>query len=525
MIPGKTYTSEDFLRIAWRRKWVILIPFLVASVATYVIVKRLPNRYQSKTLILVVPQRVPDSYVHSTVSAPIEDRLRSMKEQILSRSRLERVVEDFNLYTDERRRLNMEDVVEKMRREIVVDTVKGDSFTVGYTADNSRVAMQVTRRLASMFIEESLLDRVVLAEGTSKFLESQLEDARQRLIAHEKKLAAYRERYAGELPTQLQSNLQIEHSAETQLQSIIESINRDRDRKLLQERLLADAQSTEPSAAPAVLSAAVTPAGMSAAEQLEIARNTLRDLELRLKPAHPDIARARRAVHELELKVTVDKAQPATKDVAAPSPTAAQIAQRNRTRELNLEIQNLDEQIARKQAEQRRLENVIATYQHRIAAVPTHESELTELMRDYETLQKSYESLLSRKEDSKIAANLERRQIGEQFKIIDPALEPEKPVSPKRMQLDILGAAIGLALGLGLAALLEYLDTSLKTEEDVVEALMLPVLALIPMMTNESDARQQQRRRVIISCVVGALVLISVAAATAWKLDAARWIR
>jgi hypothetical protein len=146
-------------------------------------------------------------------------------------------------------------------------------------------------------------------------------------------------------------------------------------------------------------------------------------------------------------------------------------------------------------------------------------------MRDYETLQKSYESLLSRKEDSKIAANLERRQIGEQFKIIDPALEPEKPVSPKRMQLDILGAAIGLALGLGLAALLEYLDTSLKTEEDVVEALMLPVLALIPMMTNESDARQQQRRRVIISCVVGALVLISVAAATAWKLDAARWIR
>src|SRR5713101_7690794 len=143
MIPGKAYTSEDFLRVAWRRKWVILIPFVVLSAATYGIVKRLPNRYQSTTLILVVPQRVPDSYVHSTVSAPIEDRLRSMKEQILSRSRLERVVEDFNLYTKERRQSSMEDIVEKMRREIVVDTVKGDSFTVSFTAGDARVAMQV----------------------------------------------------------------------------------------------------------------------------------------------------------------------------------------------------------------------------------------------------------------------------------------------------------------------------------------------------------------------------------------------
>jgi len=525
MIPGKTYTAEDFLRIAWRRKWVIAIPFVVASVATYVIVKHLPNRYQSKTLILVVPQRVPDSYVHSTVSAPIEDRLRSMKEEILSRSRLERIVEDFNLYPDERRRSTMEDVVEKMRREIVVDTVKGDSFTVSYTAGDARVAMRVTERLAAMFIEESLRDRVVLAEGTNQFLESQLEDARQRLVAHEKKLEVYRERYAGELPTQLQSNLQIEHNAETQLQSIIESTNRDRDRKLLQERLLADTRSTDsppPAAAPA---ATALPAGMSAAEQLETARNTLRDLELRLKPAHPDIARARRAVHELELKVTAEAAKPDTKDSPAPALTAAQVAQRNRARELTLEIQNLDDQIARKQTEQRRLETVIATYQQRIAAVPTHESEMTELMRDYATLQKTYESLLSRKEDSKIAANLERRQIGEQFKILDPAVEPVRPVSPQRMQLDIMGAVLGLAFGLGLAALLEYLDTSLKTEEDVVEALTLPVLALIPMITNETDARQQQRRRLVMSCVVGALMLTFAAAVMAWKLDAARWVR
>ena len=526
MIPGKTYTAEDYLRILWRRKWVILVPFIVVSVATFLVVKHLPNRYKSETLILVVPQRVPDSYVHSTVSAPIEDRLRSMKEQILSRSRLEQVVQEFNLYAKERRNLSVEDVIEKMRKEIVVDTVKGDSFTVSYTADEARVAMRVTARLASMFIEESLHDRVKLAEGTNVFLESQLEDARQRLVAHEKKLESYRERYAGELPAQLASNLQIAQSAETQLQSIIESVNRDRDRKLLQERILADAghaaDLTGTLSAPAGTSVA---AGTSTVEQLDLARKTLRDLELRLKPAHPDISRARRAVHELEIQATEEASKrPDEKNAPAIPLTAAQLVQRNRLREVQLEIQNLDEQIVRKQAEQRRLESVIATSQLRIAAVPTHESELTELMRDYQTLQKTYESLLSKKEDSQISANLERRQIGEQFKILDPPHEPERPISPNRPLFDAIGAIVGLALGLGIAALLEYLDSSLKTEEDVLQALMLPVLALIPLMTTSAEDRSRHRKRLLLTCVAAALMLTS-AMAAAWKLDAVRWLR
>jgi polysaccharide chain length determinant protein (PEP-CTERM system associated) len=526
MIPGKTYTQDDFLRIGWRRKWLVLIPLVVASVATYAVVKRLPNLYQSKTLILVVPQRVPDSYVHSTVSAPIEDRLRSISEQILSRSRLERIVQDFNLYVEERQRLTMEDVVDRMRRDIGVETVKGDSFTVSYTSGDARVAMEVTQRLASMFIEESLRDRVKLAEGTNQFLESQLADARQRLVDHEEKLAKYRERYDGELPTQLESNIQIAHTAETQLQSIVESINRDRDRKLLQERLLADMRQTtdvqpaSPTTAPAEPSAL---GGTSVVEQLELARNSLRDLELRLKPEHPDIVRSARAVRELEAKVAAQALKrPVSKDAASPPATPAQVAQRNRLREIQLEIQNLDEQIARKQTEQGRLEAVIATYQRRIAAVPSHESELTELMRDYESTQKTYVSLLGKKEDAKISENLERRQIGEQFKILDPAREPEKPISPKRLKLDMMGAAFGLAFGLGLTVLLEYLDSSLKSEDDVVQALMLPVLALIPLMASGGDDKHSRKRRaLVLSCVAAAVVLMS--AAAAWKLDAIRW--
>jgi polysaccharide chain length determinant protein (PEP-CTERM system associated) len=524
MIPGKKYTADDYLRIAWRRKWFILVPFLVLSSATFVVVKRLPNQYRSQTTILVVPQRVPDSYVRATVTASIDDRLRSISEEILSRARLERIIQDYNLYVDLRATSPLESVVERMRRDISVDPLKGGTtFTIAYTSADAVVARSVTQTLATMFIEGNLRDRVVLADGTSQFLESQLEDARQRLIAHERKLETYREKYAGELPSQLETNIHVVQNAEVRVQSIGESINRDRDRKLLQERLLADLEAAD-TAATAPATGPVRPDAVAAADPLEEARATLVELQIRLKPEHPDVVRAKRALAQLEAQGDREKSGPRPSGGRATRMTPAEALQRNKARELQLEIQNLDRQIAAKHAEQERLNEVIATYQRRIAAVPTHESEMTELMRDYETLQKTYTSLLGRREESKTAADLERRQIGEQFKILDPAREPERPISPQRPQLYAMGTIVGLVLGLGLAGLLEYRDTSLKTEDDVVQTLALPVLALIPTMGAMAvDDGWRKRRLVMISCA--ATIALFLSAFAAWKLDVLRWVR
>jgi polysaccharide chain length determinant protein (PEP-CTERM system associated) len=521
MIPGKTYTAEDYLRIAWRRKWIILVPFIVIATGTFAVVKHLPNRYRSETTILIVPQRVPDSYVRSTVTATIDDRLRSLREQILSRSRLERIIDSHNLYIDMRQKSSLEDVVERMRADIEVDPMKGGtSFVIAYTSGDAKVARWVTETLARMFIEENVRDRVVLADGTSQFLESQLEDARERLIAHEKKLEQYREKFAGELPSQLDTNIQIVRNVEQRVQALGESINRDRDRKLLQERLLADLQAAEASASvPVAVKGEPSPA-----DELSAAHTTLTELKLRLKPEHPDLIRAQRAVVQLQQKVDRDKGRREPSEVRPVRLTAAEVAQANKQRELQMEIQNLDRQIAQKQAEQQRLNADIVSYQRRIAAVPTHESQMTELMRDYETLQKTYTSLLGRKEDSKTAADLERRQIGEQFKVLDPAREPENPISPKRPLLYAMGTFAGLAFGLGLVAMLEYRDTSLKTEDDVVQTLMLPVLALIPTMTAPGEHRGLRKRRVVmISCA--ATVVLFLSAFAAWKFDVIEWVR
>src|SRR5437868_447995 len=238
MIPGKRYRPEDFIQILRRRMLVILVPFVLALLATPTLSQFLPNRYQSSTSILVVPQRIPESYIKSTVTSSMEERLQSISQQILSRTRLERVIESFSLYSKERKTGLMEDVVELMRQDIAVSIVpKSSAFRVSYTANDPRTAMRVTERLASLFIEENLRDREVLVEGTNQFLQTQLEDARQRLVEHEKKLEEFSRQHSGELPSQAPANLQVLQNLQLQLQALVESNNRDRDRRQILERM------------------------------------------------------------------------------------------------------------------------------------------------------------------------------------------------------------------------------------------------------------------------------------------------
>src|SRR5262249_52389393 len=335
-------------------------------------------------------QRVPESYVHSTVTMRIEDRLRSISQEILSRSRLEKIIDEFNLYPELQKTRPMESIVEFMRTNLLVETVRDDAFKVSFSDTTPRTAMIVTDRLASMFIDENTRDRAVMADSTNQFLESQLEDARQRLLSHERKLEEFRRRNSGELPSQLQTNLQVIQAANGQIQALSESVNRDRDRRLVLERSIADAQT---GAAAEVLTAAPAPdapAGPARSiDLLEKARGELRALELRLKPEHPDVIAKKRAVAELELKVEQEAAVPGQDaSSGAKPPSTAELIRQARARQYQGEMDKLDRQIASKEADMERLRREVADYQRKVEAVPGHESELTDLMRDYDTLQK-----------------------------------------------------------------------------------------------------------------------------------------
>jgi uncharacterized protein involved in exopolysaccharide biosynthesis len=627
VIPGKKYTPELLLSIAWRRKWLIVVPAMVIVTGVAVWTHRLKDVYRSDALIQIVPPRVPQNLVQSTGSragdrSGIEGRVHTISQQVLSRSRLEKIILDFDLYATARKNGIMEDIVEQMRTDIEGPTIiRGDAFRVGFLSENPRNAMRVTERLASLYIDESLRDREVLAEGTSQFLESQVEEARRQLIDNEKRLAEYGRQHDGQLPSQLQANLQGLHNTEMQLQSLEQSLGRDRDRRLVLERTLADTIASEglEVAAPAtrevrtridptlddaktgdprteafdfLVSTRVAPtlsgggggggktpgggtgliggiggrttdrtpgfsgggggagktsgdastdpksgkdartesdnagspggpkgrvgsrsasAPVTAAEQLRAAQEAFRAMELRLTPEHPDIIRAKRAIAELQQRADAEASErPVSGDL-----DPAEAMRRNRLVEINAELAKLDKQIVDKTAIEKRVHEAQGTYQTRIEATPSRETELTELTRDYATLRTTYTNLLQKKLDAQVAANVERREIGETFKMLDPARLPGKPFSPNRPRYYGGGLLAAIAVGLALAFLLEYFDRTMRSENDVRAALNLPVLAAIPMIRVPSS---RWRKRAVEFRVPGAAAVLATAAAIVWRL-------
>src|SRR5262249_15534468 len=376
------------------------------------------------------------------------------------------IVKEFNLYGVGNGQTSMEDLVQRLRRDITVKPEGQESFRVAYVSGKPEIAQRVTARLASLYIEENSRDRANLAGETNAFLGSQLSDAKQRLIEHEKKLEEYRRRYAGELPSQLESNLQTIRNTQQLIQSNAESTNRARERRLLVERQIADTQAL-PAAAVSGVAEKVEAAPLTTAQQLDAARAQLESLKLRYTPDHPDIRTAERTVRDLQARLAEEARNP-PKPVAEPVLTPSQLVRQKRLRDLQAELDVIDHQLAANQAEETRLKTTMASYQAKVDAVPTRESELVELSRDYSTIQTAYQNLLTKKEDSKIAANLERREIGEQFKILDPASLPEGPYNRvQRLAIIASGAVAGLLFGLLLIAFLEYRDSSFVREEDI----------------------------------------------------------
>jgi polysaccharide chain length determinant protein (PEP-CTERM system associated) len=518
VIPNKQYSFDTLLEVARRRKWLIILPAVLIACAAAVVIHNLPNLYRSESLILVVPQRVPESYVKSTVTARIEDRLQAISQQILSRTRLEQIVSDFNLYPRERANQElMEDIVERMRNEDVgISIVKGDAFRVSYSADDPRVAQRVTERLASLFIDESLRDREILADGTNQFLATQLDESRRQLVLTENKLEEYKRLHNGELPDQMAANLQGQHNTEMALQTLGESLNRDRERRIAFERTVTElVEELNTAPAPAEPTTANADMAKTLEDELRIAQQSLLAVELKLKPDHPDVKRLRRNVDELTKRVEAQ----ALEGTLASRPSRTVVmdpVKKKRLTDARAELDNLDRQLQAKLAEEGRLRGMLAMYQSRIEAAPIREAELAVLSRDYETMQQTYQSLLQKKNESQIAANLEKRQIGEQFKILDPARMAERPTSPDRPRLYLIAMLAALVIGFGLAAAAEYFDKTLRTESDVRAALNLMVLATVPYIGDSRAMARGLRRKLAFGA--GAASLMVVCAAVAWRL-------
>ena len=521
MLPSQQISPEWLLTVLRRRWWLLLVPLLVGAVGTAFYAQTLPNRYEAQTVILVTPPTLPSNYVRPTVTLPLVERLRILQQEVLSRSRLERIIMDLDLYRAERESGIMEDVVTNMRtKDIKVSAPRtaarrnsdAASFVVGFQAEDPRVAHRVAERLTSLFVDENTRQRETIAEGTDQFLTAEVQSARVRLEETEARLEAYKRQYGGELPQQLQSNLGALQNIHMQTQSLTESINRDRVEQLQIERQISDLNG-----AGGDIVDVPPPPPNPYTEALGKARANLEALLLRLTPDHPDVIRQQRVVAELEDKSRdADLKRPLSPGTTMPAATPAQRARANQLQELRRRHEQIQAQIAGKQRQIDARQAQAGAYQARVDAAPAREAELIGLTRDYETLKNRYNLLLTRSEEAKVAANMERRQVSEQFRIVDPPRVPERPISPDRVRMTLLGALGGAALGVLLVGLLEYRDRTFRTEDDIVSALSLPVVAVVPLLLTRAERRARFKRRWMLSAS-GVGVLIVSGAILYWK--------
>jgi polysaccharide chain length determinant protein (PEP-CTERM system associated) len=534
MLPGKKYAIQDYVAVAKRYWWIVVSTTAIATFVALIVSSRQKDSYQSEMLVQIVPQSIPNSMVQSTVTSKTEDRMSSLEAQVRSRAQLERLITDLDLYAEERTRLPMEDVVEKMRGAIVVQLVRpgrmaaADAFYLRFTYHMPDVAARVTTALGGLFIEQNAQERGRLADGTNTFLEAQVVEAKARLAEHEQKVERFRQQHAGRLPTQADFNLQAIQTTQSQLQALVESMARDRDRRLMLERLYRDA-SQEPLPASPPLQTGQTPAEGGAAvtlplkQQLQIARTVLERLEMRMTGEHPDLRRQRSLVKELEQKVADEAAANAQGiPVTAAAVSPEQLQRREQLRTMAAELESLKRQIDFKEIEERKLRATVNDYQQRLEAIPGVESEWIALNRDYETLQTAYKDLLRKSEESKVGADLERMRGGEQFKIVDTARVPVKPTGPVRLQINAIGVAAGLVLGIAIVAVLFLRDSALRTEADVLGVLALPVLALIPLVIDQGERQRLRRRQALMMSTV-ALLLVTGGIVT-WSMKLWRYV-
>jgi succinoglycan biosynthesis transport protein ExoP len=494
---------QHYLGVVRRRHLHFMIPLFIGWAVVWGASWVLPPRYQSSTLILVEQPSMPKDYVTPNVNDDLQQRLQSITQQILSRTRLLHIIEQLDPYAGDRTKRSPDQQVELMRKDIEIELVRDErnqitAFNVYFSSRNPRIAQRVTSEITDLFINENLEVRQQQSEDTTQFLESQLETARKSLADQEDRIRQFKAQHLGEMPGQLASNLQILTGLQSQLQNQEDALNAARQQHLYLQTL-ADQYRTlqgSPKAADGT-----TSVGLPALDQqLEKLKAQLADLRSHYTDRHPDVRKVVEQIAETEkmrdqllanLKTQNPDSTTASTDAGSQGADPAEASMlapiQSQLRSNQLEIANRERSIATLKAK-------IDDYQARLNQEPIREQQLADLTRGYDQSKANYDELSKKKNESKMATSMELLQQGERFRMIDPPSYPERPQFPNRLKFCGIGLGIGLMLGVVVAGAFEFLDDRLHNAKDIRKLLPAEVIGEIPAIVNLSDAQNINRK-------------------------------
>jgi succinoglycan biosynthesis transport protein ExoP len=519
---------KQILSLVRRRHIHFLIPLLVGFLLVWGASWFLPVRYKSSTLILVEQPTMPKNYVEPNVSDDLQERLQSITQQILSRTRLLIIIDKLHLYGGGKRQLAPDEKVGLMRRDINIEIVHDSNndqitaFKIYYSSLDPRAAQQVTGELKDLFISENNKARQQESEDTTKFIESQLENARTSLAAQEAKVRQFEGQHEGDLPTQQASNLEILSGLQSQLQNEQDALNTARQQRVYYQAQLDQSRSSHAIVSP---SGAVLEASPTALidQQIDTLRAKLADLHSRFTDRYPDVQAAEAQLASAEqqrLKIIADgrKTSDASKRTsksadgnaaADSSPSLPLLQQQGQLQANEMEIKNREQSIAE-------LKTRINDYQARLNSEPSTEQQLADLTRGYDQSKANYDDLLKKKNESSMATDMEQMQQGERFTMLDPPTLPLKPDFPNHLRFWVLALGVGTVFGVVVAGGFEFLDERLYSEKRIKSLLPVAIICEIPEIVSPFE-EQNRRKRTALGWAMAVVVIFTILAGSAYS--------
>jgi succinoglycan biosynthesis transport protein ExoP len=557
MMPNEPEDLAHYWGILRNRKKFFIIPSLTVLVLASLFAYLWPAIYQSSSTILIEEQQIPQEFVRSTVTGFADERIQSLTQQILSRVRLWEIIEQFKLYPQMREKYTREEILEKMRDNIKLETISAEvgstkkrrpgqsavtiAFSIAYRGDNPGMVQKVAGTLASLYLEQNLKSREAQAQSTTKFLEAELKELQERIQTLGGKITEFKEKNEGLLPEQQLFNREQVARLDTEIKQLENNIRNAEERKAYVEGQLAtvspDASYTGASGEKIML---------SPADRLKALEVSLADLRSKFSPDHPDVRKTMREIAELKKLpgATSDSMVARRKKLTQLKNELAEMQGKYsdhhpEVKKLKAEIANLEQlpgkptaskgttepenpayislstqakaaaiDIDAFRSQQAALQSKLQMYRQRLENAPKVEQGYMALMRDYQNAHAKHQEVMNKILEARIAEGMEEHQKGEKFTLIDPASFPEKPVSPNRLAILFGGVAASLALGFGCVALIEHLDHSVKDSDELVRLTGLPVLgSIVRIQTREDVLRTRKKRRLIWMVSCGSLIM------------------
>lgn len=490
MLGHRELTMRDYAGILKRRVWLILastLLFLGVGIAVSYI---LHPQYVSETLVLIEQQKVPEDYVKPVVNEDLNARLASMQEQILSRSSIVPIINQYNLYAGGN--ASMDDRIDQTRKAIGIKPIPSGAasrgmpgFKITFKAQDALTAQKVCGEITSLFTAANLSAREESAEGTTDFLRQQLADSKRNLDDQDAKLAAFEQKYIGRLPSQEPANANTLQALTVQLDASTQAVGR-----LQQDETFLEAMVTQQSTGSSRIDPVTGAPEKSLQAQLTEAVSQEKQMEALYTADYPDVVAMKRRIANLRAEIAHQAAEPPAKDA-----TSANASDSPQLQQIKTQLRVTRQSLAIAKQEQARIQQQVRAFEAKIESSPVVEEEYKQITRDHDTALQFYNTLLTKMNESSMATALEHRQQGEQFRVMDAPNLPEEPTFPNRKIFAGGGFAGGLVLGLLLAALLEYRDTSLRSEGDIWAFTKLPTLAVVSYIGGLDHSRESPKRR------------------------------